>query len=235
MRIGKSLLLVAALLLLAGGAAQAREGYIVRFAGASVNPTGDLLIEEQESVPLGDGTTLEEVVRARAEADSAFGFCIDFERRFNDRFGLGFTVMRADHDVDVSGSGTVRIRDDATDAILSEISESLTMSLGDVSMMPFLMGANFHFGGGEKVDLYAGPFLGLITFGDLVVEEERIGFEDEFTYGATLGMDVPFRNGKAAFSASARYMFAGAESDEIESRTLDLDPLVVLFGLGYRF
>lgn len=234
MRIGKSLLLVAALLLLAG-TARAREGYIVRFAGASVNPTGDLLIEQQDSVPLGDGTTLEEVVRARAEADSAFGFCIDFERRLNDRFGLDFAVMRSNHDVDVSGGGTVRIRDDATDAILSEISESLSMPLGDVSMTPFLMGANFHFGGGEKVDLYAGPFLGLIIFGDLVVDEERIGFKDELTYGATLGMDVPFRNGKAAFSASARYMIAGAESDEIESRTLDLDPLVVLFGLGYRF
>jgi outer membrane protein W len=95
--------------------------------------------------------------------------------------------------------------------------------------------ANFHFGGSEKVDLYAGPFLGLVVFGDLVVEGERIGFRDELAYGATLGMDFPFRSGKAAFSASARYMFADAESDEVEAQTLDLDPLVVMFGLGYRF
>jgi outer membrane protein W len=30
-------------------------------------------------------------------------------------------------------------------------------------------------------------------------------------------------------------MVAGAQTDEAESDTLDLDPLVVLFGLGYRF
>ncbi len=85
------------------------------------------------------------------------------------------------------------------------------------------------------MDLYAGPFVGLVQFGDLAFEGDRIGFKDEFAYGATLGLDVPFGQGKAAFSASARYMVAGAETDEIDSDTIDLDPLVVLFGMGYRF
>jgi outer membrane protein W len=229
------LLLVAALSLVLGGAAEAREGYIVRFAGASVNPTGDLRIDESEIVPLGDGTTLEETTRATIEADRAFGFCIDLERRFNDRFGLGFTIMWADHDVDATGSESVRITDDATNAVLFDTSESVTLELGNVDMMPLLIGGNFHFGANGKVDVYAGPFVGLVTFGDLMLDDQRIGFKDDFAWGGTLGLDVPFRNGKAAFSASARYMIADAESDEIESQTLELDPLVVMFGLGYRF
>ena len=235
MRTGRILLLGIALALLFGGAVQAERSYIVRFTGASVNPTGDLSLDESERVGLGDGTTLVETVRATVEADSAFGFCIDFERRFSDLFGLGFTVMRADHDVDASGSASVQIVDDATGAVLLDVNESLTMPLGSAHMTPLLLGANFHFGGSEKVDLYAGPFVGMIDFGSLTVEGETTTFKDEFAYGATFGLDVPFGQGSAAFSASARYMIAGAETDEPDSDTLDLDPLVVLFGLGYRF
>ena len=235
MRLVKILLVLAVLVLIAAAGAEAREGWIVRLAGASVHPSGDLTFDERDSLPLGDGTTLEEEVRATIEADSAFGFCIDVEHRFNDLFGLGFTIMRADHDVDLSGSATVRLRDDATNALLFETTESLAMPLGAVDMTPLLVGANFHFGGSERVDLYGGPFIGLIDFGDLIVEGERIAFKDEFAYGATLGLDVPFGQGGAAFSASARYMIAGAETDEPNSDTLDLDPLVLLFGLGYRF
>jgi hypothetical protein len=203
MRVAKILLLLAVLLLIGSAVAQAREGYIVRFAAASVNPTGDLRVDDQETLPLGDGTTLVTRTQAAVEADSAFGFCIDFERRFNDLFGLGFTVMRADHDVDASGTETVRITDDATNAVLLDLTEDLTMSLGSVDMTSLLLGANFHFGGNEKVDLYAGPFIGLVSFGDLVFEGDRVGFKDELAYGATLGLDVPFGQGKAAFSAAA--------------------------------
>jgi len=235
MRAAKILWLVGVVVLVTAAGAEAREGYIVRLAGASVQPTGDLSMDESDAFPLGDGTTLEERIQAKVEADSAFGFCIDIERRFNDLFGLGFTVMRADHDIDLTGSATVLIRDNATNTILFQETEALTMPLGSVDMTPILVGANFHFGGSERVDLYAGPFVGLIDFGDLTFEGERLAFKDEFAYGATLGLDVALGQGSAAFSASARYMVAGAQTDEAQSDTLDLDPLVVLFGLGYRF
>ncbi len=235
MRTGKILLLAVVLTLLFGVAAEADARYIVRFAGASIHPTGDLSVDDTERLPLGDGTTMVATTRAMVEADSAFGFCIDFERRFNDLFGLGFTIMQSDHDLDASGSSVVRITDDATGAVLLDITESLTMPLGSVDVTPLLMSANFHFGGSDKVDLYAGPFVGMIDFGDLTFEGDRVGFKDEFAYGATFGLDVPFGQGSAAFSASARYMIAGAQTDEPDPDTLDLDPVVVLFGLGYRF
>lgn len=230
----KVLVLVAALALLMGGTATAREGYVLRFGGVSVNPTGDLRIEEREMVPLGDGTTLSMVGRGTAEADSAFGFCLELERRFNDLFGLGFTIMHSDHDVDVRLTETVRITDDVTNAVLFAMTESLSETAsGD--MTPLLMGANFHLGTNGRVDLYGGPFVGLVTYGDLELQGERISFKDEFAYGATVGLDVPFGNGKAAFSAAARYMIASAEPDEPDSEALELDPLTVLFGMGYRF
>lgn len=235
MRAARSVVVVAVLLLVAVASAEAREGYILRFAGASIYPTGELRIDERDAFPLGDGTILEEEFRAAVEADSAFGFCIDVERRFSDRFGLGLTLMRAEHDVDAFGSETVRIRDDATGSVLFEHSESLAAPLGSVDVTPILLGANFHLTPGRRVDLYAGPFVGLIDFGDLRAEGERIGFKDELAYGATLGLDVPFGQSSAGFAASARYMIAGAETDEVGSETLDLDPLVVLVGVGYRF
>ena len=234
MRVSKVLLLLAMALLVLAAAAEAREGYIVRFAGASIQPTGDLRMDESMVLPLGDGTTLEEDLRATVEAGSALGFCFEIERRFSDLFGLGFTVMRADHDVDLAGSSTVRIRD-PNGAVLISMTESQNMRLGSVRMTPLLLGANFHFGGGEKVDLYAGPFVGLVDFSDLTFEGDTIGFKDEFAYGATLGLDVPLGERSIGFSAAARYMVAGAETDEVDSDTVGLDPLVVLFGVGYRF
>ena len=96
MRTGRILLPAVALTLLFGAAAQADRSYIVRFGRASVNRTGDLSLDQTERIGLGDGTTLVETVRVTVEADSAFGFCIDFDSDTLDLdplvvlFGLGY-------------------------------------------------------------------------------------------------------------------------------------------------
>ena len=72
-------------------------------------------------------------------------------------------------------------------------------------------------------------------FDDIVFEGDRTSLKDEFAYGGTLGVDVPFGKGQAAFSAAVRYMVAAAEPNEPDSQALDIDPLVLMVGVGYQF
>lgn len=234
MRFGRSLFAVTALLMLVAGAATATEGPLLRIVGASVNPTGDLRQTESDSIPLGDGTTLTLVEQIDVEADNAFGFCVDFEYRFNELFGLDFALMNADPDVDLTGTETARLTDDATNTILFESTDTIAAQASS-GMTPLLVGSNFHFGGSEKVDLYGGPFVGWIFFDDIELLGERVDVKDDFAYGATLGLDVPFGQGGMMFSGAVRYMIASAETDEPDSATLDIDPWIVLLGLGYSF
>lgn len=233
MRSRNILALGATLALLFAGTGWASEGRIIRFAGVSVNPTGDLRIDESQSVPLGDGTTLVAQEFGTVEADSAFGFCLDFEEPITDRIGLGFTLMYAEPDIDLRATETVQIVDDATGAVLSQGTVSASVT-GSGNMTPLLVGPNFHFGPSDKVDLYAGPFLGYVFYGDVTIENERISVDDDFAYGAVLGLDVPFGEGGFAFSASARYMVTEAQPRD-ENEALDIDPVTLLVGVGYRF
>lgn len=235
MRVGQFWIGVVVLALVASGAAWAAESNIIRFAGASVNPTGELRVAEFDVIPLGDGTTLRVSEDILFDPDNAFGFCIDFEHRFSDRFGLGVTVMRSDHDLNARGSATATITDDATNTVLFSQTETISLTAG-VDMTPVLVGANFHFGPNGKVDLYAGPFLGYVTFGDIVFENEREALKNEVAYGAVVGLDVPLGDRPAAFSVAARYMIASVEPDEPGvNQALDVDPWVLMFGVGYTF
>lgn len=220
-------------LMLLAGASQATNN-IIRFSGASIRPTGELSMMESETLPLGDGTTLITSERLDVEAESTFGFCLDYEHRFPGRFGLGLTLMRANHDVHATGSGSGRIVDDATGIVLINISEDFSAT-ADVDMTPLLVGANYHFAKGGNADVYAGPFLGWVMFGDFVLQGERTSIEDEFAYGATLGVDLPFGGGQAAFSAALRYMVAAAVPNEPDPQALDIDPFILVFGIGYQF
>jgi outer membrane protein W len=233
MNLRRVLILLAALSLV-GGAAQAATSNIFRFAGASVNPTGDFTTRESESIGLGDGTTMTIVGETTIDPDSAFGFCLDFEHRYSNRFGLGVTFMRSDHDLQARGTGTIRVTDDATGAVLLDTTVTETAS-ASIDMTPLLVGANFHFGNGGKVDVYAGPFLGYVTFGDVVLEGERTTFEDDLAYGGTFGVDIPVGAGKMAISAAARYMFSTIKPDEPDAESLDADPFTLTFGVGYKF
>lgn len=233
MNLRRVLILMAGLALVAG-TAQAGTSNIFRFAGAAVNPTGDLTTRDSESIGLGDGTTMTIVDETTVDPDSAFGFCLDYEHRFSDRFGLGVTVMRSDHDLNARGTGTIQVIDDATGVVLLDMTVEAA-ARASVDMTPLLLGANFHFPTGNNVDVYAGPFVGYVTYGDLVFEGERTTLKSDVAYGGALGLDVPVGGGKMAISAAVRYMIASVEPDEPGSERLDADPFTVSFGVGYKF
>ncbi len=226
--------IVVALLLVGAGAAWAGQGAIVRVLGSSVNPTQDLDIGGTERFSLGDGTTLTAEGSGKIEADSAFGLCLDFEHRLSQRLGINVSVMRSRHQIELSGRETTRITDDATGSVLFEDTENVSMKSERGDVTPFLVGPNFHFGPSAKLDLYAGPFVGFVVYDDVEFQGERLGIDEDFAYGATVGVDIPFSQ-KLAFSGAARYMVSEAKPNEPDSQTLDMDSLVLQFGIGYRF
>ncbi len=127
-----------------------------------------------------------------------------------------------------------------------------------VRITPVLARLNLHLTPGRRADFYLGPVAGYVAMSDLtsrvrtsafgdppVVEELRFPTEDQFTWGAHLGLDVRLGNGGSFLTAGATYLGLPVEldlrgdddpPDEEELRIRgDLDPLVFHLGYAYSF
>jgi len=215
----------------------AETANVVRFGALWSHPTGDLTSDGFFVEDLGDGTRLEFSGTLTVEADDALGFAFGYERRLTDLIGLDFNLFQANHDVDGTLSGIARIIDNTTGAILDETPLELTETVGDVDVTPVLVGANFHVSRGRSFDLYLGPFLGYVLYGDLEIEGEKVSIDDDLAFGAVLGVDVPFRGDRWTFCAALRYLNTKAEPKDMapEDSPLDVKPWIAQVGFGRRF
>ena len=61
--------------------------------------------------------------------------------------------------------------------------------------------------------------------------------ENDFTRGATLGVDVPIGQGKWAFNGALRYLGMDAKIDEegFDGDPIDVNPLILQVAASYRF
>lgn len=114
---------------------------------------------------------------------------------------------------------------------------------------PILARLNFHLTPGHKADLYLGPVAGWVRYGDLavrlhipgenVVVVDQVKNKDGFAWGAHLGLDVPFGQRGFFFTSDATYLKATVKPESQATAAgaldLDLDPLIVQVGIGYRF
>lgn len=209
---------------------------VVRFGGAFVSPSGDLTQSESERIPLGGGLVADTELTLKAEADDGFGFFVGYEHYFSDLLGLEVTALRSDLDVNVTATGTVRLIDQVSGQVIAVDSISDSVG-GSTDVTPVTFGLNFHFGSGVA-DWYAGPFVGYALFGDLDFGDgDSSGLDDDFTFGAGAGVDVPFGSSGWMFNGAVRYykLTAKASDGDGTNDELDLDPLVVQAGVGYRF
>ncbi len=99
-------------------------------------------------------------------------------------------------------------------------------------------GANYHFFEPQnKFDLWAGPFIGLVSFDDakstILGETTTTKFDDDFVWGLQVGMDIPARQG-FAFYAGLRWFNLEAEVGG-EDVDFNLDPFLLNAGVSYRF
>jgi outer membrane protein W len=125
----------------------------------------------------------------------------------------------------------------------------------DFRMTPLLARLNVHLTPDRRVDLYVGPVAGYVLMSDLthrltfpglelgtISVEVDIPTEDQFTWGAHVGLDVRLGQGSSFLSAGATYLDLPLEieavsipEDPVDTISTDFDPLVVHLGYSYRF
>lgn len=210
---------------------------VFRFGGAFVSPTGDLSGEDSVSEDLGDGTMLSIEGTLTLEPQSEIALLLAYERRFTDLFGLEFVVWNAKHDLDGRFQGEYWLLDSDTGELIETGPLQFTETLGDVKMTPLTAGINFHLTRQSRFDLYVGPTIGYVSYGDLGVGEEKLSLDGDFTWGATVGVDLPFGAKGWMFTGALRYLDTEASPDELGpgDESLDVSPWVVQVSAGYRF
>ncbi len=206
-----------------GGTAGTAAGlWIAR--GFGVKLDGDDSVFQSSFLP--DGRNLRD--HASLEGGTGIGFSL--ERLLTDRMGLEFGVMFADLEA----------------RLMRDIDEAWETAEADIDVMPITLGLNFHLTPSKRFDLFIGPMVALVQLDDVSLrvlgDTVRGQSEDEFTWGARLGIDVPFSStgdgwgltaGVGYLDLSADFGDEGDnEDDEVE---FAIDPLIFNLGLSYRF
>lgn len=220
------------------GVADSADGKnVFRFGGAYVSPTGDLSGEESAEEDLGDGTMLALEGTLTIEPQSEMALLLGYERRFTDLFGLELVMWNAKHDVDGRFDGDYWLLDSETGGLIETGSLAFTEKLGDVSVTPLTAGVNFHLTRQSRIDLYAGPTIGYVLYGDLGIGEEKLPIDDDFTWGAVVGVDVPLGEKGWMFTGAVRYLDTEASPEDLGpgDNALDVSPWIVQVSAGYRF
>jgi hypothetical protein len=133
----------------------------------------------------------------------------------------------------------------------------------DTSVIQYLAELNFHFLYYCGVQVYAGPVIGLATFDAVDLGTANFEIDNEFVYGANLGIDVPFsgRDDEKGwnFTARVKYLimepkttntgdceFCGGVGDgsdpgssgsstDVREYDLKIDPWVLQAGVLYKW
>ena len=160
-----------------------------------------------------------------AGGNAALGVSIAIEYRLSNLIGLELAAVYA-KSPDV---------DDTTNGNNDEIGEGPTF-------FPILAGANFHLLDSDNADLYVGPRVAFINFGDfdLDIDGQRTSFDvdDEFAWGATVGFNYRIGESRWSIVAEATYLDADMEISESGSdisTVTSFDPLFVNLGASYHF
>lgn len=238
MRTKARLLLGLSILGVATLAAAADGDNIIRFGGAYVAPTGDLTGEASFVEDLGDGTTLAFDGTLTLEPQSEAALFVGYERRLTDLLGVEFTLWGAEHDVDGQLKGTAWLLDSNTGELITTAPIDATEKLGTVTVNPVTAGVNFHLTPNARADLYLGPFVSYVLYGDLEAEgEQALAIDDDFGWGAVVGVDISLGKSAWLLTGAARYLDTEASPKDLgpDDDPLDVTPWVVQISAGVKF
>jgi len=199
--------------------------HVLRFSLCYFEPTGSTYTWLNPEVMPGATSQID------TEPTSSFGFAIDYEYRYSDLLGIGVAVARTEAEMEISHMVAVQYPPHYT---------------GDLTMVPLTLSPQFHLVKSEALDLYCGPLLGYVFYGELKTEDYGRGtnaysVKNEFTYGALVGLDVPLGSTNWLFTSSVRYVKTKADIDEpyqhVEDMNaqIDIDPIIIQAGIGYTF
>lgn len=163
--------------------------------------------------------------QVHAGGNAELGVNIAVEYRLSDRIGLELaTVYAKSPDVDDTVNGNN-----------DEIGEG-------PSFFPLVAGANIHLVNSDSVDVYVGPRIAFVQFGDfdLNIDGQNTAFDvdDEFAWGATAGINYQIGEGHWSLLAEVTYLDVDMEITQRGSNNSyesGFDPLVVNLGASYHF
>lgn len=204
-----------ALLLLAlAGPGAAAERFTLRVFGVAQSSAGDEIVLA--------GPAAADTARFSLADGTAVGLELGF--RWKPRLELELMTQFGGYDVDLDARGAG--------------GRSANGSLGSET---YTLGVNYRLSTAGRADITVGAFGGFSYYDDVTLTHPATGrpetfrFDDDLGFGAKLGIDLALdRAARWLASGSLRYQQSILEG-EIAGRDLDVDPLSVTLGVGYRF
>ncbi len=217
MRLLCPLMLTLTLLALPASAAAQEDGWQVRINGLWVDP--DVSFTDLDSN--GD--------RVQAGAEGDIGISLTFERRFSSRLGLEFGALYAKPDLTLDAN----------------LGGSQFTASSSVAFAAITAGLNIHLTPDKAVDLYLGPLVAQVLFGDVGLRAQIAGAalaqdfsaNDDFAFGGQIGADIAFGDSPWSLNLAAKYLDTSLEITDEDGEKTDLgfEPLILGVGFGYRF
>ena len=213
---------LAALLLLPTAVAEAAAGrWSLAVGGVWFSPAGASFTADRAMVLEGAPAPGDDRSTHTVDADGT-GFALALGYRLAPRWSVEAGALFADLDNDFRlVEGGVALTD--TEAMGVEV---------------FFAGVDWHPATDGRLDPTLGVFVAETSFEDVTFlteagRREKLAFDDDYGFGVKLGADWRLA-GAWYLSAEARYLWTIMES-EVAGEDLDLDPLIVGVGVGWRF
>lgn len=230
MKCSRVLTVLAVSILIVPSVAVADGGnHVVRLTFNYVDPTGSMFTWLNPEAEGLYGAT----EQIDTEPKSTTGFSVDYEYRYSNLLGIAVNLARTDLELDILHHVAAWHPPHYT---------------GDLAMTPLTISPQFHLVRAGALDVYCGPLLGYVFYGDLETPDyafggDSYGVKNGFTYGVLAGLDVRLGETNWLITGSIRYLKTTAEfEDPYQYRyaddlypEIDIDPLVFQAGLGYRF
>ena len=225
-------------LVVAGGVLETRASdrdHVLRLGVVWIAPTGEWTTDGFFVEPVDPETRVEFSGDLTLEPDDAVGVAFSYEWRLTRRLGAEVGFFGAQHDISGRLTGVAQLIRNEDNEVLDEMTFDETETVGDITFTPWTVGVNVHLTPAKKIDVYAGPYLAYVLYGDLDIDGDKIPIDDEFTFGVVAGVDVPIGIGGWMFCGSLRYLHTQATASDTDRMVLDFDPYVAQAGAAYRF
>ncbi len=192
-----------------------KPGWTLRFFGLRLDPDDGTI---RQSSIRSNGVS----ERSALSLDSGVGAGAGLEYHLTPRVGLEGSVLYVP-------LGSI---------FMFDLDDAWETDEDDVEMLAFVFGPNFHLTPDKKVDLYVGPFVGVVDLGSasyrVLGETHNRSLDADTVFGIQLGLDIPFGAGDWAVHLGARFMDMTVEISE-EAPEIAADPLALEVGFAYRF
>jgi hypothetical protein len=238
--------------LLSEPAAAGQRGTL-RFGGSVLEASASIDGFRETAYCVGVFTCLDIDNNWELEVAKTEGPFVGVEVGLNEWLGLELSAVQATFDLDLILDRHIITRIHPDNVVIGE-TRDIEVRSAELDATFLTLGANFHLTPGRRVDLYLGPLVGYALYDEEVpfshiVFPESAAVEDEWVYGAVLGLDVPLGDSRWMLGMAVRglrvpvqldrvpavYRFKFNELEESDADALDLDPVEFRVGLGWRF